>query len=546
MSKTPEIEANSTKPEETSSTPTKPRQGSYCSFKEQRASQVLLATATIKVTDSRSTQQPCRFLLDGGSQSSYITEAFAQRLQLKRRRNEMPITGINNTCLAATHSTDIKFSSKDNKYSNVVTCFILPNLTGNMPSSFIDITTLKLPKGTTLADEEFNIPGRIDMLIGSDLYPYLIKDGRYTFGKNYPVVQETHLGWILLGRIPKEGADRSTALFVCNEPPVDFKLQIFWEQEEIVAPVRTKEEEAVERHFMETTTRDETGRFIVRLPRHSQDLQLENSYTMAQHRFQQLERTLTRNQELREEYTKFMDEYLSLGHMQLVPREDDDLHDNTSNKLIWFLPHHAVFKESSTTTKTRVVLDASAKSTTGVSLNDMLMVGPTIQQDLMSIVLRFRMHRHAMTADIPKMYRQIRLNPEDYDLQRILWRRSSDEPLKQYQIVTVTYGTAPASFLSTRCLKQLANEESSSYPRAAEVISRDMYVDDLVTGSDNLSEARRLRAKIIHILGKGGFTLHKWFANHADLLEGIPQQLRESELSCNFKNYEGIKTLGLV
>jgi len=116
----------------------------------------------------------------------------------------MPITGINNTCSTATPSMDIKFSSKDNKYSNVVTYFILPNLTGNMSSSVIDITTLKVPKGITLADEEFNIPGRIDMLIGSDLYPYLIKDGHHTFGKIHPVVQEIHLGWILLGRIPKK------------------------------------------------------------------------------------------------------------------------------------------------------------------------------------------------------------------------------------------------------------------------------------------------------------------------------------------------------
>jgi hypothetical protein len=216
-----------------------------------------------------------------------------------------------------------------------------------------------------------------------------MKNGCYTFGKNHPVVQETHLGCILLGHIPKEGADRSTALLICNEPPVDFKLQRFWEQEEIVAPTHTKEEEAVERHFVETTTRDETGRFVVRLLRHLQNLQLGNSYTMAQCRFQQLERKLTRNLELRREYTKFMDEYLSLGHMQLMPGEDDSSYDNTSDKLICFLPHHAVFKESSTTTKSRVIFDASAKSTTGVSLNDILMVGPTIQQDLISIVLRF-------------------------------------------------------------------------------------------------------------------------------------------------------------
>jgi len=118
-------------------------------------------------------------------------------------------------------------------------------------------------------------------------------------------------------------------LFICNEPSVDFKLQRFWEQEEIVAPVRTKEEEAVERHFVETTIRDETGHFIVSLPRRSQDLQLGNSYTMAQYRFQQLERKLTRNQEIQKEYVKFMDEYLSLGHMQLVPGEDDNSYDNT-------------------------------------------------------------------------------------------------------------------------------------------------------------------------------------------------------------------------
>jgi hypothetical protein len=197
-----------------------------------------------------------------------------------------------------------------------------------------------------------------------------MKNGHYTYGKNHPVVQETHLGWILVGRIPKDGDDRSTALFICNKPPIDFKLQGFWEQEEIVSPIRTKEEEAAERYFVETTTRDETGRFVVRLPRHSQNLQPGNSYTTAEYRFQQLEKRLIKNVELRKEYMKFMDEYLSLGHMQPVPEEDDSSYDGTSNKLIFFLPHHAVFKESSATTKTRVVFDASAKGTTGVSLNE--------------------------------------------------------------------------------------------------------------------------------------------------------------------------------
>jgi hypothetical protein len=155
----------------------------------------------------------------------------------------MPITGINITCLAATHNMDIKFSSKDSKYSNVVTCFILPNLTDNVPSPVTDITTLKLPKDIILADDEFNIPVRTDMLIGSDLYPYLMKNGRYTCGRNHPVIQETPLGWIILDPIPKKEADRTTAFFICNELPVDFRLQRFWEQEEIISPIHTKKED---------------------------------------------------------------------------------------------------------------------------------------------------------------------------------------------------------------------------------------------------------------------------------------------------------------
>jgi hypothetical protein len=57
-----------------------------------------------------------------------------------------------------------------------------------MSSSVIDITPLKLPKSITIADDEFNISGRTDVLMGSDLYPYLMKDGCYTCGKNHPVI----------------------------------------------------------------------------------------------------------------------------------------------------------------------------------------------------------------------------------------------------------------------------------------------------------------------------------------------------------------------
>jgi len=97
-----------------------------------------------------------------------------------------------------------------------------------------------------------------------------------------------------------------------------------------------------------------------------------------------------------------MSEYIALGHMKLSDKEQ-----LTSGTPRYYIPHHAVFKNDSITTKLRVVFDASCDTDTGVSLNDCLMVGPNLQQDLLSILLRFRTFKYALTADIAQMYRQI-------------------------------------------------------------------------------------------------------------------------------------------
>jgi len=162
---------------------------------------------------------------------------------------------------------------------------------------------------------------------------------------------------------------------------------------------------------------------------------------------------------LKREYTKFINEYLDLGHMKLVSK----IEQNLSESSCFYLPHHAVFKESSSTTKLRVVFDASRKSSTGISLNQLLMVGPTIQKDIWSLLLNFRKNKIAYTADISKMYRQINVDQRDTSFQRILWRVSVNEEVKEYELQTVTYGTASAPYLAIRSLKQVVNGENRGY-----------------------------------------------------------------------------------
>ncbi|XP_070855063.1 uncharacterized protein [Drosophila suzukii] len=135
------------------------------------------------------------------------------------------------------------------------------------------------------------------------------------------------------------------------------------------------------------------------------------------------------------------------------------------------VPHHAVIKDDSLTTKMRVVYDASCKTSNGRSLNDILCTGPALQNDLGGVILNWRLHRYVFVADITKMYRCIDMHEEDAQYQRIFWR---DEKglIKEYFLTTVTFGTASAPFTAIRVIHQLASDERERYPLAEHVLKK--------------------------------------------------------------------------
>lgn len=102
---------------------------------------------------------------------------------------------------------------------------------------------------------------------------------------------------------------------------------------------------------------------MVRLPFRENRDQLGRSKEIAIRRLIYLERRFQRDPDLRRQYSEFMREYIELNHMSRITEGAD-----ISNPV--YLPHHGVLRESSTTTKLRVVFDASAKSASGISLND--------------------------------------------------------------------------------------------------------------------------------------------------------------------------------
>ncbi|UYV78540.1 hypothetical protein LAZ67_16001938, partial [Cordylochernes scorpioides] len=206
--------------------------------------------------------------------------------------------------------------------------------------------------------------------------------------------------------------------------------------QENTTPVKDENESEI--HFVETHGRDSTGRYVVQLPFRN-DCQLGDSRSNAIKILCSLERSLIPRPEVYDQYRSFIKEYLELGHMSLVPKED-------IIKGRYYLPHHPVIKEKSCTIKLRVVFDASAKTDSGLSLNDALIPGPKIQQDLFHIILIFRIYPVAINADIAKMYRQIRISQEDSEFQRIVWRNDPHDKIKDYRLETVPYGTSCLPF----------------------------------------------------------------------------------------------------
>ena len=140
---------------------------------------------------------------------------------------------------------------------------------------------------------------------------------------------------------------------------------------------------------------------------------------MAVQRFLSLERSL-HSKVYFCSFNDVINEYFEQGHAETVPSKDL----MKKHEEVFYLPMHAVYKDSSSTSKLRVVFDASTKSSTGVSLNDQLLVGPTVHAPLINVLLRFRRHKIALAMDISRIYHAILLPESQRNLHRFIWRRN--------------------------------------------------------------------------------------------------------------------------
>ena len=496
----------------------------------------LLMTAKVTLIGPTGKMMTVRALLDAGSTLSIISTKLMRNLDLVKTGKEVSISGIKSKDNQKPHpmAKVILASEYDPSWRKEVTVAAMGEVIRQLPlQDAASVRRMPHLQNLDLADDKFHQPGKMELLLGQNVWRHLFLEGRVRGSRQEdPEAWHTVFGWTVLGTYNPHGqtptlqfithvvasvedsrvSDQILARFQELEEPSSFNLQA----------VRTPTETKVEQHFSNTHHYDkELQRYVVRLPKVDDPPSLGESRTQAINRARANEKSLIRRGGL-QPFQEVMREYLTLRHAEEVNMSKQQ------HSPVYYMPIHSVTKISSSTTKVRAVFDASAKTSNHISLNDILAVGPTLHPTIDQILLRFRQYAIALSSDITKMYREVLLHPEDQPLHRYNWREDQHSPWKEYQMKRVTFGVAASPYLAVKVLQQTGEDHGKQHPKAQWHINHSFYVDDLLGGADTTEEATALYKHLSLILEKAGFHLRKWRSSSTAVLTQIPHNIQES------------------
>lgn len=508
-----------------------PRSALSCNISS--SGHVLLSTALAKIRSSTGEWITCRLIVDPGSQINFITNSLADRLGLRRKRCQVPVCGVGEAMLPVAQ-VEVQsvltplFSSKPN-YE--ISAMVTSRIVSSSPSAPISENIYNHFSSLALADPGFHKPGRVDLLLGADLYAEILSNPPALI-KGHPSAILTSLGWILFGKV--EATTHSiiaTSLFTSTL--LHNELRKFWETEEVDNQIpENPEYKYCEEHFLQNIEQDTQGRFVVSLPfRPEVEQNIQSTRDIALQRFHRLEARFRKDPNYKAEYDIQMKSYVDSDHVRLSKETSD-----------YVISHHGVSKEESSTTKLRVVFNGSEKVPGFNSLNDLLLPGKPLQTDIGELIDCFRLFAVVLTCDVKQMFRCIRLNPEDRKYVHFFWRFSSLDEILEYELTTLPFGLKCSPFLAQRVILELFKIHGHKYPRALQCL-QDIYVDNIISGANSVEDGLILYTELVNLFACGGFVLHKFSSNSSDVLSKIPDERVEQPLSLD--DTATIKVLGL-
>ncbi|XP_072168900.1 uncharacterized protein [Diadema setosum] len=407
-----------------------------------------------------------------------------------------------------------------------------------------DGKTINLPKVWTV--KEMNISqDYAQLLIGGDPPEAFWVLDQHRSNPKEPCAVRTPLGWSLLG--PTSSKSRSSSASVNfvrqEEDPLHSQLKQFWEldfggylQEEKTG-MSIEDQRALK--MMENTARKVGNHREVGLPWRYWPPEIPSNRYLAEVRLKYLKRKLEKDEALHERYTTTIGEYISSGYVEV---KDESDHQSKSSdggekkfkepkELKWYLPHHAVH----------------ASSQTGEALNDQLLQGPDVTNNLTGVLTRFRQERVAFVADVQGMFNQVKVPVKDRDAMTFLWWRDGDlsqEPTEYRMTIHLFDATSSPSCAGFALRKTAGDARGQFNKEVINTVLNNFYVDDCLKSVKCQDDAMSLVEDLRCLLAQGGFRLTKWLCNDRDVLASIPESERAE--SVLLEDLPAQRTLGIL
>lgn len=484
--------------------------------------------------------------LDDGSDTSFVRKEIADALGCKSNEEQLSLSTLVENTNVTTSTVELGIENLTGNLSRNLRVKVLPKI---CPAVAVVDWNRHRKAWAHLQDLEFpKLPGTrsIDILIGSD-YPELSLSLEERFGQpGEPVARLTPLGWTCIGRVSSlESGAVSCHAVVEDGTSEDLTtlLRRSWELDTLGIRKVSDTMSSDDRMVLE---RAEQGmrfvgdRYQVSIPWKQGHPSLPDNRSEAVKRLVSLEKSLhRRGSDMCARYQEAMQDNFRKGYFE-------ELQEPSPGG--WYLPHFAVVREDKTSTKIRIVFDGSSRFN-GMSLNESMHAGPKLQNDILSVLVRFRFKSIAVVGDIKEMFSQIVVNPADRNYHRILWRNlDSKQPIQTYEAVRLPFGDRASPFLAQFVVKGHAENNSRLFPVGSLTCLQDMYVDDVITGASSVEAAIETRREVSKLLSSAGFIVRKWCSNNAEVMQDVPLEDRASglELHDSGGSLASQKTLGVI
>lgn len=515
-----------------------------------------LAIIPVKIENGTKSVDTYAFL-DSGSSASFIDENLAKQLGASGPSKKVTLDTMGDKHqMTSKIISNLKISDLNGK--NNIT---LPSV---MTKNRIPVSQLHIPTQQDIVGWDHlrdvtlpQINGKIGLLLGNNVPDILVPQAVKRGPKGSPVAIKSKLGWIVYNVIRESepgvySVNRTSVIEMQEVSELEKLENMYRESVQLDFPekqIDEKKENSQEDNLFMKKVSDSVhktdGHYEMCLPFREEQVNLKNNKQQAEQRLSYLKKKMVSDETYCRQYKEFMADMIAKGYAEKVPQEEI----NRSDGKVFYIPHFGVYHPKKPQ-KIRVVFDCAAKCD-GESLNDKLLQGPNLTNNLIGVLMRFRENTVAVTADVEAMFHRVRVNKEDRDCLRFLWWPDGDvtKPPDIYRMCVHLFGATSSPSCANYALRKTAEDNKQHYDSCTvSTVMNEFYVDDCLKSIETEAQAQRLVKDLTDLCRAGGFKLHKWVSNSRDVLQTISQDARAQtvkELNLKTDELPVERTLGM-